>query len=73
MTLFRIDELRSELDEVTRVKDNLERVTFQLADEMRQLRTKFETQTLDLVSTVNDLKHRSKRLEDDNRQLVCNA
>jgi len=55
---------------VTRVKDNLERVTFQLADEMRQIKTKLDTQTVDLVSTVNELKHRSKRLEDDNRQLV---
>ncbi|KAK2166877.1 hypothetical protein LSH36_34g07043, partial [Paralvinella palmiformis] len=65
----KIDELRSELNEVTRVKDNLERVTFQLADEMRQIKTKLDTQTVDLVSTVNELKHRSKRLEDDNRQL----
>lgn len=55
---------------MTRVKDNLERVTFQLADEMRQIKTKLDTQTVDLVSTVNELKHRSKRLEDDNRQLV---
>jgi hypothetical protein len=58
------------LDEVLRIKEQLERMSYQMADDMRQIKSKMDTQSVDLVSVVNELKHKTKRLEDDHRQQV---
>jgi beta-lactamase class A len=65
-----MQELRTELDEALRAKDQLERVTFQLVDEVRQLKGKVDGQGVDVNSLVNDLKNRSKKLEEENRHAV---
>ena len=48
----------------------MERVVYNLVDEMRQLRAKFDTQGLEFNATTNDLRNRSKRLEDEARSAV---
>ena len=65
--------MRNELDETVRAKDQLERVTFQLVDEVRQLKVKVDTQNMDFSSATSDLKNKSMRLEEENRQTVTRA
>ena len=67
---FRLQEIQQELENATRAKDSLERLTYNVVDEMRQLKNKIETQTMDLGSTISDLKSRNKKLEDEARLAV---
>ena len=62
--------MRSELAEANRAKEQLERVTYQLADDLRQLKAKVEADTQDSKTNINDLKNKAKKLEDENRQTV---
>ena len=39
-----MQELRTQLDESSRAKDQLERVTYEMADEIRQLKARVDTQ-----------------------------
>ena len=67
---IRLQEMRTELDETMRAKDQLERVTFQLVDELRQVKGRLDSQTVDVGTVVNDLKNKSKKLEEENKQTV---
>ncbi|XP_013381950.1 neurofilament heavy polypeptide isoform X5 [Lingula anatina] len=64
----RLQEMKEELEEVSRAKDQLERLTFNLVDEMRQLKGRMDNQNMDFASVANDLKNKNKRLEEENRQ-----
>ena len=50
-----------------RAKDTLERTSFALVDEVRQLKTKVDSQSSDLTAVTADLKNRTRRLEEENR------
>ncbi|XP_013381947.1 neurofilament heavy polypeptide isoform X2 [Lingula anatina] len=66
----RLQEMKEELEEVSRAKDQLERLTFNLVDEMRQLKGRMDNQNMDFASVANDLKNKNKRLEEENRQTL---
>ena len=67
---FRVFELRQELEQTQRAKDQLERVTYTLVDEMRQIKSKLEAQNMDFTSVTSDLRNKSQRLEEENRSTV---
>ena len=62
--------MRNEIDSLVGAKEQLERVTLQLADELRTMKVKIDQQNADFSSISNDLKTRSKRLEEDSRTQV---
>ena len=63
-------DLKRELDEITRAKDSLERLSYQLIDEVRQTKNKVETQQAEYAQTAQDFKNKGKKLEEENRQMV---
>lgn len=66
----RMADLKRELDEVARAKDGLERLSYQLVDEIRQTKSKVETQQVEFQQNAQDFKNKSKKLEEENRQMV---
>jgi hypothetical protein len=62
--------LKSDLEESNRAKNQLERLTYQLTDDMRALKNKFENQSFDFSQVTQDLKSRSRKIEEDHRQTV---
>ncbi|CAH1794921.1 unnamed protein product [Owenia fusiformis] len=67
---LKIQEMKTELDETIRAKDQLERVCYDLADEVRSMKTKVDSTSSDLSGTLNELKNKSKRMEEENRQTL---
>ncbi|XP_038063722.1 golgin subfamily A member 6-like protein 22 isoform X5 [Patiria miniata] len=68
--LTKIAELRNDLDEANRLREQLERATTTLVDEVRAIKGKVDTQHMESTSIVHDVKERTKRLEEDNRTLI---
>ncbi|KAL3875912.1 hypothetical protein ACJMK2_033817 [Sinanodonta woodiana] len=66
----RIQDLRTELVETIQSKNQLEKVTYTLTDEIRNLRSKLDTQQAEFSTMINDLRNRAKRLEDENRTQI---
>lgn len=70
-TLFyRLHDVRTDLDDVLQSKQQLERVTLQMADDIRNLKMKVEQHTATFATVSTELKNRSKKLEEDNRMQV---
>ncbi|XP_022089345.1 golgin subfamily A member 6-like protein 22 isoform X2 [Acanthaster planci] len=68
--LAKIAELRNDFDESNRLREQLERATTTLVDEVRAIKGKVDTYQLESTSIVHDVKERTKRLEEDNRTLM---
>ncbi|XP_033108447.1 golgin subfamily A member 6-like protein 22 isoform X4 [Anneissia japonica] len=66
MTKFH--ELRNDVDEANRMREQLERAMTSMVDEIRQLKSKADSQSLEFSSVMHEVKERSKRLEEDSRQ-----
>ncbi|XP_077980786.1 uncharacterized protein LOC144435997 isoform X2 [Glandiceps talaboti] len=66
----KIAELRNDLDEANRLRDQMERATATMVDEIRTLKSRVDTQQMEFNSILHELKERSKRLEEDNRQAM---
>ena len=65
-------DLRSQIDELQRSKENLERNTFSLLDEIKGLKIKIDTEALSINTVSGDLKNKTRRLEDESRhQVIC--
>ena len=54
------------------MREQLERVTTTLVDDVRQVKSRTDAAQLEVNSLVHDIKERTKRLEEDNRVLVRN-
>eukprot|EP00057_Strongylocentrotus_purpuratus_P018983 XP_011673457.1 PREDICTED: glutamic acid-rich protein isoform X6 [Strongylocentrotus purpuratus] len=67
--MTRYSELKNELDEANRMREQLERVTTSLVDDVRQVKGRTDTSQVEIGSLVHDVKERTKRLEEDNRTL----
>ena len=66
----RLEDLRTQIDDLQRSKENLERSTFSLLEEIKSLKSKVDMETLSLNSVSGDLRNKTRRLEDENRQQV---
>lgn len=64
----RLDELRLQIDDMQRSKENLERSAFSLIDEIKALKSKVDVESMNLNSVGADLRNKTRRLEDENRQ-----
>ncbi|XP_071507783.1 coiled-coil domain-containing protein 154-like [Diadema antillarum] len=62
-------ELRNDLDEANRMREQLERVMTTLVDDVRQVKSRTDASQVEINSLVHDVKERTKRLEEDNRVL----
>ncbi|KAK3782928.1 hypothetical protein RRG08_016307 [Elysia crispata] len=63
----KLQDFNLQLNEMQRSRDALEKQTFTLTEELRAVKTKVESQSIELSSTINDLKLRSRRLEEENK------
>ncbi|KAF6031395.1 CCDC154 [Bugula neritina] len=68
----KMTDLKRELNEVSRAKESLERLSYQLVDEVRQTKNKVESQQVELQQAAQEFKNKSKRLEEENRQMLDN-
>jgi chromosome segregation ATPase len=66
----RLEELRIQIDDLSRSKENLERSAFSLLEEIKTLKSKVDIETINLNSVSGDLRNKTRRLEDENRQQV---
>ena len=66
----RLDELRLQIDDMQRSKENLERSAFSLIDEIKALKSKVDVESMNLNTVGADLRNKTRRLEDENRQNV---
>ena len=66
-------ELRQELEQTQRAKDQLERLTYTLADDMRQIKSKLDSQNVDFATVASDLRSKSQRLEEETRSTVSGS
>ncbi|XP_050391480.1 coiled-coil domain-containing protein 154 isoform X2 [Patella vulgata] len=66
----KLADLENGLLETKLARDKLEKHTQELMDELRTLRTKVDIQGSDLMSVSNELKNKTKRLEDETRLQV---
>ncbi|XP_077980294.1 uncharacterized protein LOC144435582 [Glandiceps talaboti] len=66
----KIVELRNDLDEANRLRDQMERATATMVDEIRTLKSMVDTQQMEFNGVLHELKERAKRLEDENRQAL---
>ncbi|CAH1274051.1 CCDC154 [Branchiostoma lanceolatum] len=66
----RITELRHDLDQSKHAREQLERATMSLIDEVRQMKAKLDGQGADLKQVADEVKQRSRRLEEDSRQAI---
>lgn len=67
----RLEDLRIQIDDLQRSKENLERSAFTLLDEIKTLKNKVDIEAIAITSISGDLSNKTKRLEDENRQQVC--
>lgn len=63
-------EMRAEMEELQGAKNQLERICFSMADDIRTLKMKVDQQSAEIGGVSSDLRNRSKKLEDDNRNQV---
>lgn len=58
------------LNDTIRGKESLERTLFEMATEMQSTRAKVDAQSMDLVTTAKQLKDKSEKLEEENKNAV---
>lgn len=63
-------ELSGQLAESERANSQLENAIFNLNDQLRQIKSKQESQVMELSNTLNDLKNKTRKLEDDQHLTV---
>ncbi|KAJ8318613.1 hypothetical protein KUTeg_003704 [Tegillarca granosa] len=63
----KMQQMRIDLDEALQAKSQLERVAFQMAEDIRNLKMKLDAHTAEFATVSNDLKNRSKKIEEENR------
>lgn len=64
----RLEELRIQIDDIQRSKENLERSAFSLIEEIKNLKSKVDFESMSFSSTSADLRNKTRRLEEENRQ-----
>ena len=66
----RLEELKLQIDDLQRSKENLERSAFGLLEEIKNLKSKVDMEAINLNSIGADLRTKTRRLEDEHRQQV---
>ncbi|KAL5018368.1 hypothetical protein ScPMuIL_004090 [Solemya velum] len=63
----KLQELQTEVSSTVQAKNKLESLSYRLADDVHQLKSKVDSQGAEHQNIISDLKLRSKRLEEENR------
>lgn len=63
----RLQELKAELDDAIHSKQNLEKLAFQLNEEVKQTRLRCDTQATEFSGAILELKKRARNLEEETR------
>jgi hypothetical protein len=66
----RLEELKLQIDELSRSKENLERSAFTLLEEIKVLKGKVDMEAMNLNSISGDMRNKTRKLEDENRAHV---
>jgi hypothetical protein len=66
----RLEDLRLQIDDLQRSKENLERNAFGLLEEIKNIKSRVDMEALNLNTVSGDLRNKTRRLEDENRQHV---
>ena len=66
----KVAEVKAQVDEMVISKDRLENQMSGLMDELRNLKFKYEAQSVDLATIVSELKHKTNQHDNDNRALL---
>jgi len=66
----RLEDLRLQIDDLQRSKENLERNAFSLLEEIKNIKGRVDMEALNLNTVSGDLRNKTRRLEDENRQHV---
>ncbi len=66
----RLEELKFQIDDIQRSKESLERSAFSLIEEIKNLKSKVDIESLNFNSLSSDLRNKTRRLEEENRQNV---
>lgn len=66
----RLEDLRVQIDDLQHSKDSLERSASSLLEEIKNLKNKVDIESINLNSVGGDLRNKTRRLEDENRQHV---
>lgn len=65
-----MEDLKIQIDELSRSKENLERSAFGLLEEIKGLKAKVDMESMTLNAIGGDLRNKTRRLEDENRAQV---
>jgi hypothetical protein len=66
----RLDELKLQIDDLQRSKENLDRSAHSLIDEIKALKNKVDIETLNFNSLSSDLRNKTRRLEEGQQEHV---
>lgn len=67
-----VDGLRKQLDETNIQREQLEKSQMTMVEELRSIRNRLEVETSNFNSLTNEVRQRTRKLEDDQRLTVIN-
>ena len=70
LPIRRLVQLEREMELLNDNRNKMERISFQLVDEMKSIKTKLEAQGFDFSAVTHELRNKSKKLEDEYQQNV---
>lgn len=70
IVIHRLLELQTKVIESDRAREQLERLLYNMTDELRLVRNKLDGQQGEFQTMLTDLKLRSRRLEEENKLQV---
>ena len=70
LLLFSVEGLRKQLDETNIQREQLEKVQVNIAEELRATRNRIEVDGSNINSLTNEVRQRTRRLEDEQRLTV---
>lgn len=70
LILFSVEGLRKQLDENNVQREQLEKIQFNIIEELRSIRNRLEGDSSNMNSLTNEVRQRTRKLEDDHRLTV---
>ncbi len=70
MIIFSVEGLRKQLDETNIQREQLEKIQFNIVEELRSTRNRLEVDASNINALTNEVRQRTRKLEDDQRLTV---
>ena len=68
--MFSVDGLRRQLDDSSAQRDQFEKIQLNVSEELRGVRNRLEADSSNLNALTNELRQRTRKLDDDQRLMV---